>query len=40
MLKRLFPQNAYDIERIMQEIDKTISYMNVMYGIDIHFSQI
>jgi len=34
MLKRLFPQNAYDIERIMQEIDKTISYMNVMYGID------
>jgi len=22
MLKRLFPQNAYDIERIMQEIDK------------------
>jgi len=34
MLKRLFPQNAYDIERIMQEIDKTMSYMNVMYGID------
>jgi len=34
MLKRLFPQNAHDIERIMQEIDKTTSYMNVMYGID------
>jgi len=34
MLKRLFSQNAHDIERIMQEIDKTTSYMNVMYGID------
>ncbi|WP_018963777.1 phytoene desaturase family protein [Coprothermobacter platensis] len=34
MLKRLFPQNGSDIDRIMQEIDKTMSYMDVMYGID------
>jgi phytoene dehydrogenase-like protein len=33
-LKNQFPDNTQDIDRIMQEIRKTMGYMDVLYGID------
>jgi phytoene dehydrogenase-like protein len=34
LLKRYFPSDAEDIGRIMQEINKVIGYMDVIYGVD------
>jgi len=34
MLTALFPENANDIAHIAEEINKTMGYMDVLYGID------
>ena len=34
MLSTLFPENVADIDRIVQEIQKVMTYMDVLYGID------
>jgi phytoene dehydrogenase-like protein len=34
MLTGIFPENAADIARIMEEIKKVMGYMDVLYGID------
>ena len=34
MLSGIFPENASDIDKIAQEIQKVMGYMDVLYGID------
>ncbi len=34
MLALIFPENTSDIDKIAQEIQKVMDYMNVLYGID------
>ena len=34
MLADIFPENESDIDKIAQEIQKVMDYMDVLYGID------
>lgn len=34
LLKDIFPENAPDVDRIIEEINKIIVYLDVLYGID------
>ncbi len=34
LLKEIFPENVADVDRILEEINKIIVYLDVLYGID------